>query len=254
MLLLKNIASLFILFLTVTGCASYKQSIMFKTGETTGIKQMAESVDKSYVLVNFDVVSIDVFTKDGERLIDPDKVLEMSGPNGQRIPQDDKGEEARFLIDEVGIVRLPMVGEQKIGGLTLRQAELFLQKEYARFYENVFVKLTCESRRVVVLGVPGGLVLPLVHENMSLVEVLAMSKGFEKEGKAQSIRLLRGNDVYEIDFSTVEGFRQGNMIVMPGDIVYLEPVVRPFAAALGDYGQLLSVSISLLTLVLVVAQ
>lgn len=251
---MKNTAGLFILFLTVTGCASYKQSIMFKTGETSTIKQIAGSVDKGYVLVSFDAVSIDVFTKDGERLIDPDKILEMSGPNGQRIPQDDKNEEEKFLIDKAGIVRLPMIGEQKIVGLTLREAELFLQKEYNKFYENVFVRLSCESRRVVVLGVPGGLVLPLSYENTTLAEILAMSKGFEKEGKAQSIRLLRGDDVYEIDFSTIEGYRHGNMIVLPGDIVYLEPVVRPFAAALGDYGQLLSVSISLLTLVLVVAQ
>lgn len=251
---MKNIASLFILILTVAGCASYKQSIMFKTDDTTVIKQMAESVDKAYVLANFDIISIDVYTKDGERLIDPDKVLEMSGPNGQRIPQDDKNEEEKFLIDKAGNIRLPMVGEQKIVGLTLREAELFLQREYNKFYENVFVKLSCESRRVIVLGVPGGLVLPLSYENTTLAEILAMSKGFEKEGKAQSIRLLRGEDVYEIDFSTIEGYRHGNMTVLPGDIVYLEPVIRPFAAALGDYGQLISVSISLLTLILVVAQ
>lgn len=251
---MKNLSGLFILLLFFTGCASYKQSIMFKTNETTEIKKAAETVDRGYTLAAFDEVSIDVFTKDGERLIDPDKVLQMSGPNGQRVTQDDNGEEEKYLIDENGTARLPMVGEQKLGGLTLREAELFLQKQFNKFYENVFVKLTCHSRRVVVLGVPGGLVLPLTYEKISLAEVLAMSKGFEKEGKAQSIRLFRGNDVYEIDFSTVEGYKQGNMLIMPGDVVYMEPVVRPFAAALGDYGQLISVSISLLTLILVVAK
>jgi polysaccharide export outer membrane protein len=147
-----------------------------------------------------------------------------------------------------------MVGVQKIGGLTIRETELFLQKAYAKFYEDVFVKLTCESRRVVVLGVPGGLVLPLTYEKISLAEVVAMSKGFVVEGKAQSIRLLRGEEVYVVDFSTVEGYRKGNMTVLPGDIIYMEPVVRPLAKALGDYGQILSVSISLLTLILVVAK
>jgi len=44
------------------------------------------------------------------------------------------------------------------------------------------------------------------------------------------------------------------MTVLPGDIIYMEPVIRPFVEALGDYGQLVSISISLLTLLLVVAQ
>lgn len=227
---------------------------MFKADETTSLKQAAETVDKSYVLNKFDQVSIEVFTKNGERLIDPDRVLMMNGPNGQRITQTETDEKKKFLIDEGGIARFPMVGDQQIAALTIREAELFLQKEYSKFYEDVFVKLTCESRRVVVLGVPGGLVLPLGFENVSVVEVLAMSKGFMVEGKAQSIRLLRGDDVYLIDLSTIEGYRRGNMTVMPGDIVYIEPVIRPFVEVLGDYGQLVSISISLLTLLLVVAQ
>jgi polysaccharide export outer membrane protein len=225
---------------------------MFKTDETTAIKEAAETVDRGYVLTAFDEVSIDVFTKDGERLIDPDQVLRMSGPNGQQIAEEE--EEEKYLIDEKGEARFPMVGVQKIGGLTIRETELFLQKAYAKFYEDVFVKLTCESRRVVVLGVPGGLVLPLTYEKISLAEVVAMSKGFVVEGKAQSIRLLRGEEVFVVDFSTVEGYRKGNMTVLPGDIIYMEPVVRPLAKALGDYGQILSVSISLLTLILVVAK
>ena len=227
---------------------------MFKTDETTAIKQAAETVNRTYVLTIFDEVSIDVFTKNGERLIDPDKVLMMTGPNGQQITQNESEEEEGFLIDENGVAEFPMVGEQKIAGLTIREAELLLQKEFSKFYEDVFVKLRCDTRRVVVLGVPGGLVLPLTFESVSVVEVIAMSKGFTTEGKAQAIRVLRGDDVYLIDLSTVEGYRKGNMAVLPGDIIYMEPVIRPFVEALGDYGQLVSISISLLTLLLVVAQ
>ncbi len=251
---MKNAYGFSILLFALASCSSYKQSLMFKTDETTVIKQTAETLNRTYVLVSFDEVSIEVFTKNGERLIDPDKVLMMTGPNGQRIAQDQNEEEERFLIDERGIAMFPMVGEQTIAGLTIREAELLLQKGFSKFYEDVFVKLKCDTRRVVVLGVPGGLVLPLPFESVSVVEVVAMSKGFITEGKAQSIRVLRGDDVYLIDLSTVEGYRKGNMTVLPGDIIYMEPVIRPFVEALGDYGQLVSISISLLTLLLVVAQ
>lgn len=251
---MKNAYGFIVLLFAFASCASYKQSLMFKTDETTTLKQKAETLDRTYVLANFDGVSIEVFTKNGERLVDPDKVLMMTGPNGQRIAQDEDDEEEVYVIDENGVAKLPMVGEQKIAGLTLREAELFLQKEFSKYYENVFVTLKCTTRRVIVLGVPGGMVLPLTYEHVSVVEVVAMSKGFMTEGKAQAIRLVRGDDVYVIDLSTVEGYRKGNMTVLPGDIIYMEPVIRPFVEALGDYGQLVSISISLLTLLLVVAQ
>jgi polysaccharide export outer membrane protein len=83
------------------------------------------------------------------------------------------------------------------------------------------------------------------------VEVLAMAKGLPNDAKAQNIRILRGEQVFIVDLSTIEGYKEGNMLIQPGDIVYVEPVRRPVSEALRDYAALFTIFISLATFILV---
>ncbi len=223
---------------------------MFKTSESSAIKQEANNLNQAYVLANFDKISIKVFTKNGERIIDPDDLLMRQGvTNPQQAQSLIKNQD--FELDQFGVAKLPMLNEVKLAGLSLRETELLLQKEFARYYENAFVTVQCTSQRVVVLGSTGGQVVPLTFNNMSVLEILALSKAFTIDSKAQNIRLLRGDDVYVLDFSTVESYRKSNMVVLPGDIVYVEPVRRPFVEGLRDYGQLLSITTSIAAILIV---
>jgi polysaccharide biosynthesis/export protein len=105
-----------------------------------------------------------------------------------------------------------------------------------------------------VLGAPGGMVIPLVNEGVRLVEVLALAKGIEKNGKAHNIRVLRGDQVFVADLSTFEGYQQNNMVVESGDIIYVEPVRKPFSEGVQEYGPTLSLIATLVTLVIVITQ
>jgi polysaccharide biosynthesis/export protein len=235
----------------MTACGSYKQSIMFKVSDTTPVKQQADVVVKNYILTKNDRIRLRVYTKNGERIVDPDNYLRM-GEQIQQQGQQRSPKDEEFFLDQQGVVKLPMLGEFKLEGSTIREAELILQKEFAKFYEDVFVVLECLTRRVIILGAPGGQVLPLVNENTSLAEVIAMSKGLPVEGKVQNIRLLRNNEVFLADFSTVEGFQRSNYTVQSGDIVYIEPVRRPLAEGLRDYGSLISIAASLIAVIVAV--
>ena len=105
----------------------------------------------------------------------------------------------------------------------------------------------------LLLGALGGQVIPLENENIRLVEVLALAKGLDNNAKAQNMRLIRGDKVYEIDFSTIEGFKNGNMLIQSGDIVYVEPVRRPFSEGLRDYAGIISMMVALATLITVIS-
>lgn len=224
---------------------------MFKTSESSAIKQAANNLNQAYVLANFDEISLKVFTKNGERIIDPDDLLMRQG--GANSPQQVQSllKDQNFEIDQFGIAKLPMLNEVKLAGLTIRETELLLQKEFTKYYENAFVTVECVSHRVVVLGSTGGQVVPLTFNNTSVLEVLALSKAFVIDSKVQKIRLVRGDDVYLLDFSTIESYRKSNMTVSPGDIVYVEPVRRPFVEGLRDYGQLISITTSIVAILIV---
>ena len=144
-----------------------------------------------------------------------------------------------------------MIGEIKLEGLTLRQAEEIIQKEYQNYFTEPFALLTYANKRVVVLGSPGGQVVPLVNQNVTLVEILGLAKGIDNLGKAHNIRVMRKEQVFLIDLSTVDGYKNSNLLIEPGDIIYIEPVRRPVSEAFRDYAGIISLAVSLYVLIIV---
>jgi polysaccharide export outer membrane protein len=210
-------------------------------------KEIVEA-ERNYVIQKNDMLKLEVYSNKGERIIDPNP--ELSNPTG--TASDRSKPQVNYLVDLNGVVKFPMVGEVKMEGLTLRQAESILQVEYEKFFKESFTVLTFQNKRVIVLGAVGGQVVPLNNQNVTLAEILALAKGAPNDSKVGNIRIVRGDKVFQVDLSTLEGFKAGNMIIEPGDIIYVEPIRRPFAEGLKDYTGLLSLFISMLSLIVVI--
>lgn len=224
---------------------------MFKATEKAKpevFKREASLAEKNYLIQKNDLLTINVFTNKGERIIDPNPELSNTNlaANNVQVPQ------FNYLVELNGIVKFPVIGEIKVEGLTLRQAEEVTQKEYSKYFKEPFTVINFVNKRVTVLGAPGGLVLPLNNQNITVIEVLAMAKGLSNDAKADQIKLIRNEHVYALDFSTIEGYRQSNMLVEPGDIIYVEPIRRPFAEGLRDNFVVVSLVVSLTTLLVLI--
>ena len=241
-----------LLFLAVVtllcSCGSYKQNIMFRTGVESQVSKEKKAAEANYVIQKNDLLELDVFTNLGDKIIDPNFESFKESPNAQGV----KTDPPRYLVDNNGVVKLPLLQEIKLEGLTVRGAEELLQKEYAKQYQQPFVVLKVTNRRVTVLGAPGGKVIPLLDENVRLTEVLALAGGISTDGKAGNIRVLRGDQIFVADFSTVEGYLRDDMLIQSGDIVYVEPVRRPFVEALQSYGPLVSIMTSLAAVTVII--
>ena len=240
------------LSLLLFSCASYKQSVLIRPTETNTPEKWREEASKAeqnYVIQPNDLLRLEVNSNKGERLIDPNPELTNSN---QALNQQQGRQPIDYLVDSGGKVKFPMIGELKLEGLSLRQAEEVAQKEYEKFFKEPFVQLTFINKRVVVLGATGGSVVPLTNQNVKLAEVLALAKGIPQDAKAQAIRVVRGEKVYQVDLSTISGFQQGNMVMEPNDIVYIEPVIRPFSQGLRDYSPVFTLIVSLTTLIAVI--
>jgi len=224
---------------------------MFKPDENFVGKQVsdAEAAAKNNVIQVNDYLKLEVYSNNGERLIDPNG--ELLNNNGVSPQEPGARVQPSYLVTVDGMVKFPMIPPVAIAGLTIRDAEVKLQSEYSKYYKECYVLLTFSNKRVIVLGSPGGQVIPLVNENVSVVEILAMAKGIGNDGKAHNIRLIRGEDVYLLDLSTLAGLKSANMIVQPGDIIYVENTRRPFAEGTRDLAPVLSLILSLSTLIVV---
>ena len=207
--------------------------------------------ERNYVIQVDDLLSLDVFTNDGERIIDPDfELQQVAGINNQNAI------EFNYLVQIDGQADLPMIGKVKLEGLTIDRAETILEGLYNEFYKDVFVRLAFTNKRVILLGATGGQVIPLVNQNMTLVEVLALSGGLEFGAKSHNIRVIRGPlsnpTVFEVNLNTVEGMKQSVIAIEPGDIIYVEPWRRPFFEVLRDISPVLSATTSIIAFVVLI--
>ncbi len=183
----------------------------------------AETIPQEYRLAPNDQLYFRLFTNLGERLVDPINQMQQQ--------QQMRGEN-NYLMEFDGMVKLPVLGRVKLSGMTLREAEQFLEIEYAQFYNRPFVKLMVTNHRVTIF--PGGrggtsMVVYLENTNTSLFEALAMAGGIA-DGRANKVKLIRGDlknpQIFHIDLSTIEGVKNANMIVQANDIIYVEPRER----------------------------
>ena len=226
---------------------------MFRLEEgASTLQKSVEIAERNYVIQEDDLLTIDVFTNDGERIVDPDFELQQGiGINAQNFIQ------FNYLVQIDGQTKFPMIGKVVLEGMTIDEAETLLEERYNQFYKDVFVKLAFSNKRVVVLGAPGGQVIPLVNQNITLVEVLALSGGVEFGSKVHNVRIIRGPlsnpDVFEIDLNTVEGMKKSIVPIEPGDIIYVEPWRRPFFEALRDFTPVFQASTSIIALVVLIS-
>lgn len=223
---------------------------MFKIDEEQDLSYLSSDItviEKNYTIQPNDLIELKVYTNKGERIIDPNNELQIQQNQNQR--QNDKPE---FLVLEDGTVKLPMVGNVKLGGMKINEAQEYLEKKYNAYYKDAFIILRYINKRVIVLGSPGGQVIPLQDENISVIEVVALAGGIDREGKAKNIRLIRGDlhepEVFLIDLSTIEGMRTSMMNAMPGDIIYIEPRVKVVTEGTKDFMAVFSILVSTLTL------
>jgi polysaccharide biosynthesis/export protein len=239
----------FCLSAVLLSSCGYKQNIMFKTSATSNLALQAATAEKNYVIQKDDLLELLVYANKGESLVDPgaDPSLNQTTPGRQ-----ERQTPPTYLVDQNGIVKFPRIDPIKLEGLTIRQAEEILEKQYEVAFVESFVILKFANKRAVVLGSPGGQVIPLGNENMRLTEVLALAKGISNDGKANNIRVLRGDQVMFADFSTFEGYQKNNIIIQSGDIIYVEPIRRPLVEGVREYGPIISMITSIGTLVVVI--
>ena len=219
---------------------------MFNTDDTFVAAQLsaeARALARTYSIQPNDRLTIKVYTKNGEMIIDPEHELNKDinqSPSSRPDPE--------YLVRLNGDVFLPMIGDVPLQGLTLHEANLKLTSLYNEYFIDPYVITEYTNKRVTVLGAPGGQILQLQNENLTVAEILAMSGGLERNGKSSGMKLIRGDQVFIIDFSTVEGYYAGNQIVQPGDIIYIQPIKRVLADNATSVALILSAITSLTTI------
>ncbi len=141
--------------------------------------------------------------------------------------QPDLTTQARIAND--GSVQFPLIGELKIGGLTLRDARELIRKRYNADYlvePQVYLNVAAYAqRKFTILGqvvTPNTYVMP-GGEHLGLMEAIGMAGGFTRIADRGAVIIKRNNHGTEQTFKvntkkfTTKDGRQFELL--PGDVV-----------------------------------
>lgn len=204
-----------------------------------------------YRISSNDILEFRIFTNDGFKLIDLTSMTDFSS-QGAAVNRAFMSQQ--YLVEHDGMVKLPVVGRVNVKGMTIRQAELFLEEKYSESYIKPFVLMNVVNRRVIVFpGQHGSArVVPLINNNTTLIEALALAGGISQIGKANKIKLIRGElsnpEVFLIDLSTIDGIKQADLVLQANDIIYVEPRRRIAQGVVAEIAPVVSILTSALLL------
>jgi polysaccharide biosynthesis/export protein len=220
---MKRLFYFVLLLVFISGCKVFVPSQMLRQKDYPTSKFTDTLKQQEYKIAPNDILEINVFTNHGEKIIDPVGVEANKAVVTTNLT---------YLVEFDGQVKLPILGRVMIGGMTLREAESFLEEKYSVYFNYPFIQLKVTNNRVTIF--PGGegsqaMVVILDNPNTTLFEALAKAGGI-KDGKAHKIKLIRGDlknpQVYHIDLSTIDGMTHANLILQANDIIYVEPRVK----------------------------
>jgi len=239
---MRNPIALLLAGIMLWSSCTINSHVMLKTPKDFVFDTPPDKPIDEYLITVNDILQFRLFANDGFQLID---IASGQGNNAQSAAFNQRNN-INYVVQKDSTARLPIVGNINIVGMTIPEAETFLQTEYAKFYVDPFVLLTVTNKRVIVFPGTGSTaqVVALANNNTTLIEVLALVGGISTNSKANRIKVVRKTkekrDVYLIDLSTIDGIKAGSMIVQANDIVYVEPNPNLAREALADITPIVS--------------
>ena len=239
--MIKQIVLFVTMALLATSCKFLNPSQMLKAPKDYQYEPLPKTKEVETRLNPNDQISMILLTNDGFKLLD------LIGED--RINNNQLANTISYRVEFDGLVNIPILGRVKLGGLTMREAEMFLEEEFAKYYIQPFVMLRITNRKVMVFNGSDGQaqVVQLVDENTNLLRVIAQSGGVTKTGRAYDIKVIRGEfsepKVFHFDIRKIDGLKESDFMMQSNDIVYVTPspqVARTLLTEVGPYLSLLT--------------
>lgn len=222
---------------------------MFEQGSYEFFKEEIENID-DYLIQSGDLLNIQIFARDGFDLLD---VLN----NEVRIGINNQARSQLYLVDLNGYVDLPIFGKLNVAGYKETDLEKIIEAKSSELFNDPFVVIRVSNRRVFLFKGSEGSVVPLNEAPTSLIEVLALSGGLNRNLKAYKVKIIRGNlenpKIITVDLSSMENLGGGNLILQTNDVVYIEERLRVASAFTRELSTILSL-VSAITSIIVLSR
>ena len=208
--------------LLFTSCIPYKSIPYFtdipEAGDTTAIKNpyTHPTIQKN------DILRITVNS------ISPEANAFFGGGGSQEAARGSYTTGSSYMVDQKGLIRLPLVGAVKVEGLTTWAIRDSLTYRLNSYLKDPLVEIRIESFRVAVLGAVGrpGMI-SVQNERLTLADAIALSGDLKTDARRNDILLIREEQgirrQVRFDLSSRDVLNSPYYYLRSNDIIYVQP-------------------------------
>ena len=216
-----------------TSCVSRKQLIYLQSNDDGATRMMKAVPTPEYRLQANDIISIKI------KAIKPELVaiFNISESTTNANSAQNRGEEANyydgFSVDERGNIRIPMIGELYVMGMTLEEVRIKVEKELLENYfnkeANIFVLVKMAGLRFTINGeinAPGTKIM--FQEKVNILEAIANMGDITITGDRKNVTVIRqypyGTEMHDIDLTDIKVMESPYYYLQPNDYIYIKPL------------------------------
>lgn len=218
------------LLVLMTGCSLKEYTLFQEENASDEPTKVSDEVYKDEMIfenkiVPNDRISVTIFNQSGSG--GQITSLLNNNQNGGAQPGRN-GDDAGLLVSTRGTVHLPLVGTQKVTGMTEYEAEQYLMTAYQKYLKNPYVHVKLLNQRIYMLGEiasPG--VVQVTNGTMNLVEAIARQGDLTDYANRLDIKIIRGDlrkpEIRTVDLTQMSAISMSSLYLKPNDIVYIPP-------------------------------
>lgn len=220
----------FILLFSIVSCIPNKDLIYLQKSESNNQENAINPVIlKPYRVQINDVLSIKIKALD-------QKLVEMFNPSTNlqtaQVSADNFYFEG-FSVDDHGAIRVPVLGQVSVLGLTLEEIRVKVEKQLLEEYFNkeadIFVSVKLAGLRYTINGevtLPGTKVL--FQDKVTIMDAIANSGDITITGNRKDVMIVRqyphGTEMHSIDLTSIEAMKSPYFYIQPNDFIYIKPL------------------------------
>ena len=131
-----------------------------------------------------------------------------------------------FLVDSIGNIDFPLLGNVNILTLTSQETADKIKQGLKKYFKEPYVYATLNGR-VFILNGRGGYSVPIINERLTILEALAQQSSYEPDDKWDEVIIIREIDGKRttafVDLNSKEILNSPYYYLHSNDMVYIKP-------------------------------
>jgi len=203
----------------ITGCAPRRDLVYFSNlaKQTSEVKLQGQEVK----IQQNDLLSVSINSLNQESNV-------LFAVNTKNANAESNYKIEGYRVSKDGMINLPVVGNVRLEGLTIEQAQAAISKELDKYVKKPVVDVQLVNFKVTVIGeVNRPSTFTVQGDNINLLEALGMAGDMTVYGKRENILVIRQQDgqrvMKRLNLNNQDVMDSPFFYLKQNDVVYVEP-------------------------------